>query len=97
MAPSEGLDERQTRLDILGMITTAWLPLFDEQLQKKWGSTKNIMNDATIAAKFRDAAKAHFCEELYKVLLLASSPVQRPRGGEQPDIFNCFSEVESRS
>ncbi|CAM9798116.1 unnamed protein product [Hapterophycus canaliculatus] len=38
------------------------------KLQKKWGSTKNIMNDATVAAKFRDAAKAHFCEELYKFL-----------------------------
>lgn len=39
-----------------------------EQLQRKWGSTKNIMRNAKTAAMFRDAAKAHFCEELYKVL-----------------------------
>ncbi|CAB1113961.1 unnamed protein product [Ectocarpus sp. CCAP 1310/34] len=38
------------------------------KLQKKWGSTKNIMGNANVAAKFREAAKAHFCEELYKFL-----------------------------
>ncbi|CAM9112873.1 unnamed protein product, partial [Ectocarpus sp. 12 AP-2014] len=38
------------------------------KLQRKWGSTKNIMRNANMAAMFRDAAKAHFCEELYKFL-----------------------------
>lgn len=37
------------------------------QLQRRWGSTKDIMNNPSAAAKFRDAARAHFCEELYKV------------------------------
>ncbi|CAM9440291.1 unnamed protein product, partial [Scytosiphon promiscuus] len=63
------------------LLSTFWVPTLSSmrrvkpltpadlaKLQKKWGSTKNIMNDATIAAKFRDAAKAHFCEELYKFL-----------------------------
>lgn len=27
------------------------------------------MNNPSVAAKFRDAARAHFCEELYKVPL----------------------------
>lgn len=44
-----------------------------EQLQRKWGSTKNIMRNANMAAMFRDAAKAHFCEELYKVLTEANA------------------------
>ncbi|CAN0269920.1 unnamed protein product, partial [Ectocarpus sp. 8 AP-2014] len=38
------------------------------KLQSKWGSTKNIMRNANMAAMLRDATKAHFCEELYKFL-----------------------------
>ncbi|CAM9247760.1 unnamed protein product [Ectocarpus sp. 6 AP-2014] len=38
------------------------------KLQRKWGSTKNVMRNANMAAMLRDAAKAHFCEELYKFL-----------------------------
>eukprot|EP00903_Cladosiphon_okamuranus_P011568 g10883.t1 len=37
-------------------------------IQTNLGSTKDIMNNPRVAAKFRDAAKAHFCEELYKFL-----------------------------
>ncbi|CAM9647409.1 unnamed protein product, partial [Ectocarpus fasciculatus] len=38
------------------------------KLQRKWGTTKNIMRNANMAAIFRNAAKEHFCEELYKFL-----------------------------
>lgn len=37
-------------------------------MKSKWGTTKDIMGNARVAAMLRDAARAHFCEELYKVL-----------------------------
>lgn len=52
---------------MLVLFVNVFISVFYFQVQNKWGTTKDIMSNAGIAAMLRDAAREHFCEELYKV------------------------------